>query len=80
MTTKRQKYMEEYEKTRAIIKDFADKGLYSVNCEEVKYLYKRLRELECIIDDIDYKEAEEKSNYEPYFIDGSDVPISGRYE
>ena len=63
----------EIEEIRATIKDFADKDLYSANCEEVKYLYKRLRELE-------NREPIEEDDYEPIFIGGSDVPIGGYYE
>lgn len=74
--SERQDKMKEIEEVRAIIKDFADRDLYSANCEEVKYLYKRLRELENRVDEIDYEE----DNYEPVFIDGSDVPINGYYE
>ena len=74
--TEREDKMKEIEEVRAIIKDFADKDLYSANCEEVRYLYKRLRELENRVDEIDYEE----DNYEPIFIDGSDVPINGHYE
>ena len=73
--SKRQEKMKEIEEIRRIIKNFADRDLYSANCEEVKYLYKRLRELEGRIDKIDYEE-----DYEPIFIGGSDVPINGHYE
>lgn len=65
---------EEIEETRRIIKDFANQGLYSVNCQEVKFLYRRLRELE------GREIIETQDNYEPIFIDGSDVPMNGRYE
>ena len=71
----RQEKMKEIEEIRKTIKNFADRDLYSANCIEVKYLYKRLRELEDRIDEIDYEE-----DYEPIFIGGSDVPICGRYE
>ena len=70
-----------YEKEKEIkeikekIKKFAEKDLYSVNCEEVKYLYKRLHEIED-----EYFEERQEDNFEPYFIDGSDVPICGHYE
>lgn len=74
--SEKQDKMKEIEEVRAIIKDFADRDLYSANCEEVKYLYKRLRELENRVDEIDYEE----DNYEPIFIGGSDVPINGYYE
>lgn len=73
--SERQDKMEEIEEIRAIIKDFADHDLYSTNCEEVKYLYKRLRQLEDRVDEIDYED-----DYEPVFIGGSDVPICGHYE
>lgn len=63
----------EIEEIKATIKAFADKDLYSANCEEVKYLYKRLRELE-------NREPIEENDYEPIFIGGSDVPIGGYYE
>lgn len=63
----------EIEEIKATIKAFADKDLYSANCEEVKYLYKRLRELE-------NREPIEEDDYEPTFIGGSDVPIGGYYE
>ena len=75
--SERQDKMKEIEEIRAIIKDFADHDLYSANCEEVKYLYKRLRELENRVDEIDYEDAQ---NYEPIFIGDSDVPINGYYE
>ena len=64
---------EEIESIKKTIKDFADKDLYSANCVEVRFLYKRLRELEG-------QEPIEEENYEPVFIGGSDVPINGRYE
>lgn len=73
--SERQEKMKEIEKIRDTIQEFAKKDLYSVNCVEVRYLYKRLRELENRVDEIDYEE-----DYEPVFIGGSDVPISGRYE
>lgn len=73
--SERQEKMKEIEEIRNTIQEFAKKDLYSVNCIEVKYLYKRLRELENRVDEIDYEE-----DYEPVFIGGSDVPISGRYE
>lgn len=63
----------EIEEIRATIKNFADNDLYSTNCEEVKYLYKRLRELE-------NREEIEEDDFEPVFIGGSDVPIGGYYE
>lgn len=73
--SERQEKMKEIEEIRNTIQEFAKKDLYSVNCVEVRYLYKRLRELENRVDEIDYEE-----DYEPVFIGGSDVPISGRYE
>lgn len=73
--SERQEKMKEIEEIRDTIQEFAKKDLYSVNCVEVRYLYKRLRELENRVDEIDYEE-----DYEPIFIGGSDVPISGRYE
>jgi len=75
--SEREDKMKEIEEVRRIIKDFADHDLYSVNCEEVRYLYKRLRKLEGRVEKIDY---EESLNYEPQFIGGSDVPINGYYE
>jgi len=73
--SERQEEIKEIEEIKKIIKNFADRDLYSANCEEVKYLYKRLRELEGRIDEINYEE-----DYEPIFIGGSDVPIGGYYE
>lgn len=58
---------------RKIINDYAKHGLYSANCIEVKMLYRKLRELE-------NRPQVEDEVYEEKFIDGSDVPISGRYE
>ena len=55
------------------IQRFAERDLYSANCEEVKYLYRRLRELE-------NRPQIEEENYEPVFIGGSDVPVGGYYE
>ena len=63
----------EIEKIRKEIKEFADQDQYSANNPYVKSLYKRLRELEG-------REQIEEEDYEPQFIGGSDVPISGRYE
>ena len=71
----RKETMKEVEEIRKTIQNFADRDLYSANCEEVKYLYRRLRQLEGKVDRIDYEE-----DYEPQFIGGSDVPINGRYE
>ena len=73
--SEREDKMKEIKEVRAIIKDYADHDLYSANCEEVKYLYKRLRKLEGRVEEIDYEE-----DYEPVFIGGSDVPICGHYE
>lgn len=55
------------------INKYANRGLYSVNCCEVKFLYQQLRELknEPIIKD---------TNYQEFFIDGSDVPKYSYYE
>lgn len=66
---------EKIKEIRQTIKKFAKKDLYSANCEEVKYLYKQLRELE----DREYEE-EDDDDYEPIFIGGSDVPVGGYYE
>lgn len=55
------------------IQEFAEQDQYSVNNPYVKSLYKRLRELEG-------REQIEEEDYTPQFINGSDVPISGRYE
>lgn len=66
---------EKIKEIRQTIKNFAEKDLYSANCEEVKYLYKQLRELE----DREYEE-EDDDDYEPIFIGGSDVPVGGYYE
>lgn len=63
----------EIEEIRKEIKEFADQDQYSANNPYVKSLYKRLRELEG-------REQIEEEDYEPQFIGGSDVPISGRYE
>lgn len=73
--SEREEKIKEIKEVRAIIKDFADHDLYSANCDEVKYLYKRLRALEDRVIEIDYEDS-----YEPVFIGGSDVPISGYYE
>ncbi len=69
----------EIEEIEETIQDFASKDLYSANCVEVKYLYKRKRELEAILEGTEYEEPEE-DDYEPQFIGGSDVPIGGYYE
>lgn len=66
---------EKIKEIRQTIKNFAEKDLYSANCEEVKYLYKQLRELE----NREYEE-EDDDDYEPIFIGGSDVPVGGYYE
>lgn len=73
--SEREDKIKEIKEVRAIIKDFANHDLYSANCDEVKYLYKRLRALEDRVIEIDYED-----DYEPVFIGGSDVPISGYYE
>ena len=70
---------EQIEETRQIINNFAARDLYSANCTEVKYLYKRLHQLEAELEEIEYEEPEE-DDYEPVFIGGSDVPIGGYYE
>ena len=64
---------ERIKEIRRIIKDFADHDQYSANNEYVKALYRELRELEG-------REQIEEEDYEPVFIDGSDVPIGGYYE
>lgn len=71
-----EKQIEEIEET---IQNFARNDLYSANCVEVKYLYRRKRELEAELKNIEYEEPEE-DDYEPQFIGGSDVPINGYYE
>lgn len=63
----------EIKNIRATIRDFANHDLYSSNCIEVKMLYRRLRELE-------NRTIPEEENYDEKWIDGSDVPINGRYE
>ena len=63
----------EIEEIRKEIKEFADRDQYSVNNPYVKSLYNRLRELEG-------REQIKEEDYEPQFIDGSDVPIGGYYE
>lgn len=73
--SRKQEIENEITRIRKTIKDFADKDLYSANCIEVKYLYKQLRELNNEI-----YEMEDDEDYEPYFIDGSDVPVCGGYE
>ena len=65
--------MNEIEEIREKINKFAEQGQYSVNNPYVKSLYRRLRELE-------NREQIEEEDYEPIFIDGSDVPINGYYE
>ena len=64
---------EEIKEIKATIQRFAEQGQYSVNNEYVKALYRRLRDLE------NRPQIKEES-YEEKFIDGSDVPVSGRYE
>ena len=61
------------EEIRRIIKDVADVDQYSTNNEYVKALYRELRELEG-------REQIKEEDYEPIFIDGSDVPIGRYYE
>lgn len=65
---------ERIKEIKRIIKDFADNDQYSANNEYVKALYRELRELE------NREIEEEEDDYQEYFIGGSDVPISGRYE
>lgn len=69
----------EIEEVKEIIENFAKQDLYSANCVEVKYLYKRLHRLEAELDEVEYEEPEE-DDYEPVFIGDSDVPIGGYYE
>lgn len=63
----------EIEEIKKEIKEFADRDQYSVNNPYVKSLYSRLRELEG-------REPIKEDDYEPQFIDESDVPIGGEYE
>lgn len=67
------KTQERIKEIERIIQDFANNDQYSANNEYVKALYKELRELEG-------REQIEEENYEPVFINGSDVPIGGYYE
>lgn len=69
----KEKIEKELKEIEIKINNYANKGLYSVNCYEVKYLYQRKRELQRLpqYKDIDYSEK---------FINGSDVPINGYYE
>ena len=69
----------EIKETKEIINNFAARDLYSANCTEVKYLYKRLHQLEAELEEVEYEEPEE-DDYEPVFIGDSDVPIGGYYE
>lgn len=64
---------EEIKDIESQINEYANRGLYSVNCHAVKFLYQRLRELknEPIIKEPEYQEL---------FIDGSDVPKYSYYE
>lgn len=64
---------EEIKEIREIINNFAEQDQYSANNPYVKSLYRRLRKLEG-------REQVPEDDYEEYFIDGSDVPIYGRYE
>jgi len=63
----------EIKEIEAKINKYANRGLYSTNCCEVKFLYQQLRELknEPIIKD---------TNYQEFFINGSDVPKYSYYE
>lgn len=61
------------ESIRDKIKKFAEQDQYSSNNPYVKSLYRKLGELEG-------REQVEEEDYTPQFIDGSDVPINGRYE
>lgn len=65
--------MDEIQRIRKLIKEYAQHGLYSANCIEVKMLYKQLRELK-------NREPVPNEDYTEMFIDGSDVPINGNYE
>lgn len=65
---------EEIKEIKATIQRFAEQEQYSVNNEYVKALYKRLRDLE------NRPQIEDDEDFEEKFIDGSDVPINGRYE
>ena len=57
----------------AKINKYANRGLYSVNCYEVKFLYQQLRELK-------NEPIKDTNNYQDFFIDGSDVPKYSYYE
>lgn len=63
----------EIKNIKATIRDFAKHDLYSANCIEVKMLYRRLRELE-------NRPQPKEEDFTEKWIDGSDVPINGRYE
>lgn len=79
MQSWKERIEKEIKETKETIKNFADDDLYSANCIEVKYLYRKLRRLEAELKDVEYKEPEEE-DYTPQFIGGSDVPIGGHYE
>lgn len=73
LTKQEEDNMNEIEEIKKTIDEFAKNDQYSANNEYVKNLYRRLRELEG-------REQVQEETYEEYFIDGSDVPRSGRYE
>ena len=79
MESRKKEIQNQIEETKKVIKNFADNDLYSANCVEVKYLYRKLRRLEAELEDVEYEEPEEE-DYTPQFIGGSDVPIGGYYE
>ena len=76
---RKEEIQEQIKETKQIIDNFAKQDLYSANCIEVKYLYRRLRQLEAELEDVEYEEPEEE-DYTPQFIGDSDVPIGGYYE
>ena len=73
LTKQEEDNMNEIEEIKKTIDEFTKNDQYSANNEYVKNLYRRLRELEG-------REQVQEETYEEYFIDGSDVPRSGRYE
>lgn len=73
LTKEEEDIMNEIEEIKKTIDEFAKQDQYSANNPYVKSLYRRLRELEG-------REQVKEETYEEYFIDGSDVPRSGRYE
>ena len=79
MENRKETIKKEIKETRQIINNFAARDLYSANCIEVKYLYRRLHQLEAELEEVEYEEPEEE-DYTPQFIGGSDVPIGGYYE